>query len=229
MATDVRRHTAPAAGETPRRQAFNDLSLSINDAVPVANTTERAQLVSDLTAISQAPSTSRPLLVYRADAARYEFTTVPVPSDADWRVLPSLKAAALPHIRMRKTVVQARGAGNWSQISFEATSDAAGDQPWTVPGDGTITVTQPGLYMFDLTASMTIAGFACQIRKAGSNDVLDQSPLGTSTSQSNHAHATRRLAAGDLVIGLVYPSAAANLTVDNPATPTFMTVTKLSD
>lgn len=144
---------------------------------------------------------------------------------ATWKSL----TPVMPHIRMRKKELQTRSATTWSQIAFEETVDAAGDQPWTTTTGGVITVTQAGLYMFDLTVSMTIAGFACQIRKVGTNDVLDQSPLGTSASQTNHAHATRRLAAGDQVIGLVYPSSAANLTVDNAATPTFMTVTKLSD
>ncbi|EYR64278.1 hypothetical protein N866_13600 [Actinotalea ferrariae CF5-4] len=74
---DARKHTAPAAGETPRRQAINDLSMSIRDVIPVANTTERAQLVSDLTAAGAAPSTTNPVSVYRADApagARVEWT-----------------------------------------------------------------------------------------------------------------------------------------------------------
>lgn len=65
---DARKHDAPAAAETPRRQAINDLSLSIRDVIPVANTTERAQLVSNLTAAGQAPSVSNPLYVHRADA-----------------------------------------------------------------------------------------------------------------------------------------------------------------
>lgn len=68
MAIDARKHVAPAGGETPRRQAINDLSLSINDVVPVANVTERAQLVADLTSAGAPPSSTRPLVVARADA-----------------------------------------------------------------------------------------------------------------------------------------------------------------
>jgi hypothetical protein len=77
MAIDARKHVAPAAGETPRRQVINDLSLSVRDPIPVANTTERAQLVTALTAVGQAPSATNPLFVYRADApagARLEMT-----------------------------------------------------------------------------------------------------------------------------------------------------------
>lgn len=69
MGTDIRRHTAPLPGETPRRRSINDLSLTVNDIVPVANVTERAELVDDLNAASVGPSASRPLYVDRADAA----------------------------------------------------------------------------------------------------------------------------------------------------------------
>jgi hypothetical protein len=68
MATDARKHTAPAAGETPRRQSLNDLSLSINDIIPVANTPERAQYIVDLTAAGFGPTAARPLYFNRADA-----------------------------------------------------------------------------------------------------------------------------------------------------------------
>jgi len=66
MATDARKHTAPAAGETPRRQAFNDLSLSINDVVPVANDTERTQALLDL-----GSSATRVLIVRQQDTGMY--------------------------------------------------------------------------------------------------------------------------------------------------------------
>ncbi|MFD6163700.1 hypothetical protein ACFWFR_00810 [Oerskovia sp. NPDC060287] len=70
MATSPRRHTVPAAGETPRRQSLNDLAGSINDPVPVPNVTARAQLVADLAAQNPPyiPSTTRPLYVHRTDA-----------------------------------------------------------------------------------------------------------------------------------------------------------------
>ena len=74
MAVDKRKHNAPASGETPRRQSINDLSLSINDWIPVANATERAQLVSDLNGLSIGPTASRPLTVYRQDLGTIELT-----------------------------------------------------------------------------------------------------------------------------------------------------------
>lgn len=68
MGTDIRKHTAPLAGETPSRQVINDLSLTVNDVIPIANTTARAQLVADLTAAGFTPSQTKPLYVHRADA-----------------------------------------------------------------------------------------------------------------------------------------------------------------
>ena len=66
MATDARGHIAPAGGETPRRQVVNDLSLSINDPVMVANDTARAQALVDL-----GSSAARPLVVRQQDTAQY--------------------------------------------------------------------------------------------------------------------------------------------------------------
>lgn len=65
---DLRKHDAFGENEQPSRAGFNALSLSINDFVPVANVTERAQLVADLNAIGRGPSAGKPLMVYRADA-----------------------------------------------------------------------------------------------------------------------------------------------------------------
>lgn len=67
-------------------QSINTALLSINDAVPVANTTERNALATTLTGLGSGPTTARPLLVYRADAplwGRYEWTT----DGSTWRVL----------------------------------------------------------------------------------------------------------------------------------------------
>lgn len=68
MATDARNHVIPAAAGKPERADFDRLSLSINDIVPVANATARAAKVTELTAAGTPPTTSRPLLVWRADA-----------------------------------------------------------------------------------------------------------------------------------------------------------------
>lgn len=66
MAVSARKHIVPAAGETPRRAVINDLAASINDIVPVANATARAQLVADVVNVGHA--WPRPLYVDRADA-----------------------------------------------------------------------------------------------------------------------------------------------------------------
>lgn len=86
MALDVRKHKVPSGAEAPRRQAILDLGLSIRDVIPVANTTERAQMISDLTAAGVAPSATNPVLVYRADATagfELEYTI----NGSTWRVL----------------------------------------------------------------------------------------------------------------------------------------------
>ena len=69
MATSARKHTVPAEGETPRYEAISELGASVNDIVPVANVTARAQLVTDLVDIGQGPTTARPLYVHRSDAS----------------------------------------------------------------------------------------------------------------------------------------------------------------
>jgi hypothetical protein len=76
MAVSARKHIVPAAAETSRRQAINDLAASVNDIIPVANATERAQLVADVVAAGHV--WPRPLYVDRADApagAKLERTT----------------------------------------------------------------------------------------------------------------------------------------------------------
>ncbi|KZM36071.1 hypothetical protein [Oerskovia enterophila] len=63
MATSPRQHVVPVPGEGPRRQVVNDLTASNNDFVPVADVTERAQLLADRAAQTPpfVPSQARPL------------------------------------------------------------------------------------------------------------------------------------------------------------------------
>lgn len=80
MATNARKQTIPAGSDTTisRDTIFKDFGNSIRDVVPVANTTERAQLVTDLTAEGEGPSGAKALVVHRADAPglhRIESTT----------------------------------------------------------------------------------------------------------------------------------------------------------
>lgn len=77
--TNARKHSIPAGTDQSitRATIFEDFANSIRDVVPVANTTERTQLVSALTAKGQAPAVGKPLLVHRADAPglhRLEYT-----------------------------------------------------------------------------------------------------------------------------------------------------------
>ena len=77
--TNARKHTIPLGTEASftRATLFKQFGQSISDVVPVANVTERAQVVSDLTAEGRGPTSARPLVVIRADARgahRVEYT-----------------------------------------------------------------------------------------------------------------------------------------------------------
>lgn len=67
MAVDVKKHTSPAAGELPSRAALAAGLLSINDIIPVANTTEANQVAAAVAATGQSLAT-KPVTVSRADA-----------------------------------------------------------------------------------------------------------------------------------------------------------------
>ena len=78
--TNARKHVIPAGAEQSitRQSIFGAFGNSIRDVVPVANTTERGQLVTSLTSAGEAPSATKPLVVLRADAPglhRLEYTT----------------------------------------------------------------------------------------------------------------------------------------------------------
>lgn len=77
--TNARKQIIPAGGDASitRATIFSSFGNSLRDIVAVANTTERGQLVTDLTAAGQAPSATKPLYVHRADARglhRIEYT-----------------------------------------------------------------------------------------------------------------------------------------------------------
>jgi hypothetical protein len=72
--TDARGHTVPEATDHPTRQGWVlDPLMTVRDATPVANTTERAQLIVDLAAHSPSivPSTTEPVFVWRANAVAW--------------------------------------------------------------------------------------------------------------------------------------------------------------
>ncbi len=77
--TNARKQVIPLGTEASftRATIFEQFGLSISDVVPVANVTDRAQVVSDLTAKGRGPTSTRPLVVIRADAPglhRIEYT-----------------------------------------------------------------------------------------------------------------------------------------------------------
>lgn len=84
---DLRKHEAFGPLEEPSRAALNALSLSMHDPVPVANATERAQLVADLTAAGFAPTASRPLYVHRVDAGPMRELERTIDGGASWQTL----------------------------------------------------------------------------------------------------------------------------------------------
>lgn len=69
MATDACGHTVPASTDHPSRADLLNLSLSIGDAIPVANATARATLITTLAGLGITASTASPIRVWRADAA----------------------------------------------------------------------------------------------------------------------------------------------------------------
>lgn len=68
--TNARKHTIPAGSDKSFNRAtiFEAFGNSIHDVIPVTNATERAQLVSALSAKGAGPTASTPLIVIRADA-----------------------------------------------------------------------------------------------------------------------------------------------------------------
>lgn len=79
MASNARKHTIPMGADKSFNRAtiFETFGNSINDVVPVANATERAQVVSDLVAKGAGPTATDPLVVIRGDAPglhRVEYT-----------------------------------------------------------------------------------------------------------------------------------------------------------
>lgn len=147
MATDIRRHTAPAAGETPRRQSINDLSLTVNDIVYVANTTARAQLVAGLNTAGVGPSTTRPIYVHRGDATagkELEYTT----DGTTWTSV----AAPLAIGRLERSVGLNVPTAAWTAVGW-STSDVTGIG-WDSPN---LVVTTAGWYRLDAVVRFAAA------------------------------------------------------------------------
>lgn len=77
--SNARKHVTPDGSDVSvsRATIFALFGQSINDVTPVANVTERDQVVADLVAVGSGPSSTRPLIVIRGDAPglhRVEYT-----------------------------------------------------------------------------------------------------------------------------------------------------------
>lgn len=91
---NLRKHVIPSGADKSFNRAtiFESFGNSIHDVVPVANTTERSQLVTAMTNKGVGPSATNPLVVQRGDAPglhRIEYTTdgtvwIPASGDLDF-------------------------------------------------------------------------------------------------------------------------------------------------
>lgn len=89
---DARRHTIPDGEDTPSRAGVFAALLTVRDPIPVANTTERTQVLSDLATEGIVPDTDEPVFVFRADAGagrELEYTT----DGATWTTVQTAPAA----------------------------------------------------------------------------------------------------------------------------------------
>lgn len=94
--------------DTPHSDRYNDMIESVNDIVPVANTTERATV-----AAAVSPTTSRPLVVARADAPAnemLEYTT----DGTTWYPI----RTAGPHFAATLASTSSVPSASWSTISL---------------------------------------------------------------------------------------------------------------
>ncbi|GAA1404123.1 hypothetical protein [Oerskovia paurometabola] len=160
MATSVRKHVVPAPLETPRRQTINDLAASINDIIPVANVTARAQLLAEL---GWSPSPGRPLIVSRADAyaaVRVEMTT----DGVNWGPVVGVAHSSTQYV-----------------VSADKSPNSA-----AIPGSGFSTVTVGDRLPYPTRLSVTIAatvGYDSAALDAGLHVVRDGSVSAIEPSQ----------------------------------------------
>jgi hypothetical protein len=219
MAIDARKHVAPAAAETPRRQAINDLSLSIRDPIPVANVTERAQVLTDLTAAGVGPSVTNPVYFHRADLpprARTEFTD----DGTNFYLLnPGGIFAAL-----EKTTAQAIAPATDATIAAYTVTETSG---CTLDNStGVVTVPLAGRYRvmfsFDWTANGTGARAARVTRNgtAYANSILadDHTNTGNRVTPMRGSRVVRLTANDTLQIRIVH-SGSVNIGPDYSMQP----------
>ena len=139
-------------------------------------------------------------------------------------------AAFSPHLRLRAATTVARGAAAWSQVTnLDTVGDTSGSAIYTVSAGGVVTITESGLYALDTTITMTGSTFATRIQVVAGAVVLTQTPVGSGVSFSSSISTMRRLSAGDQLIVLVYPTTALTVSADSATTPTFLSITKISN
>lgn len=197
MGTDVRKHTVPLAGEQPRRQAINDLSRSINDVIPIANATERAQLVTDLGGAYAG------LTVFRQDLLWEEKYV-----DGAWVVT----AGRLPYMSLGRNTVASPAQnvdstlGGWTSTTGWQCTESGGSI--TVPVSGRYQVTAGGAWLANATGVRRI-----QITKNGTSFVLatDTRPSIAGTDLGQSASRTVSLAAGESVLMRIYQTSGGTL------------------
>ena len=205
MATDARKHTAPAAGETPRRQALNDLSLSIRDVIPVANTTARAQLITDLTNAGVGPSITNPVFVYRADAP-LGFRTEITEDGTNWRP----HGGALRHAEMTgpTPTFTVANATIWGLGAQTLDTAASIDAPGAISGES-FAVNVTGLYAVSVWVmySSLFSGRSLVEVRVGGVSVMRNPHTGD--EYGSVAIPSLRLTAGQLVQGAVYQNSGS--------------------
>lgn len=140
MALNDRKHVVFGEGEQPSMAGFNAAFESINDVVPVADTTERAAV-----AAAVGPTASRPLFVWRADAAERQNLEV----TTDGTTWHSITAGRISGKMWRTGTAQALTVGgskiamSTARVAGGFTFDNANDQ-LVIPVDGIYRVTQRG-------------------------------------------------------------------------------------
>lgn len=171
---DARKHDAFGPAEQPSRQAFNNLSLSINDIIPVANTTERAQVINDLVAAGAGPTSTRPVYV---DVAGVLWRTT---DGTTWGTL----LPAFPYwigTRTAPSSVASATGGDGTLITWATTETTGG----ITNSAGTLTVPVAGVYHIDCWlawAPVSGGDRLCRMKVNGSFTYLGNTNPSTTTT-----------------------------------------------
>jgi len=232
VATDVRKHLAPIGSETPRRQAFNDLSLSICDLVPVANTTARTQLVSDLTAAGYAPSATHPLYVFRADATaghETEYTRDGTTWQAVWPVPAAPVTVYGMYVRLSNQTVTS-STSVYTNVIGTASGTVEGGLTLNA-GTGEVTVPIAGQYLLNAWVGWGVgSAVGNRFSSWAVNNVRttrQYQPGHATLGLTVYSTKTVRLAANDRVAYQVMQSSGQDLALDSNQLSTGYEITRI--